>query len=190
MIVVEGPDGAGKSTLLENLVVSLEVTPMPRACTSKDGPVNELQEWTSENIAQVLAQPHQLHLIDRHPLISEPIYGPLVRGSLAEGFETSWYIGAWQTWLMCRPTLIICLPPEEVVRENVLKSDDGQMEGVTMNIRAIYWLYNNLAARLKAYGQPTVYLWDYTSPEADDVYAVITSQLTIERVRRKNSGFY
>lgn len=186
MVIVEGPDGGGKTTLIKELSESLGVEVAPRACSSETGPVKDLMGWTTRFLNHHSRNLNQFTLHDRFPLISEPIYGSLVRGYLSKGFDTPWYSEAWQLFTQLKPIIIFCLPPLDVVIENVKKEDIAQMDGVTFNIRGLYWQYNTLMHRLRAPKDHQTVFWDYTDPRAELNKKVILGHLQVAQTRRSN----
>lgn len=139
MIVVEGPDGAGKTTLLEKLRDQYPSIPLhERASDGVKGPVPDIYEWAHRDVHSWARQP--LSFYDRHPLISEYIYGPLIRNTIDARFHTT----PLRLTLARRALVIVCLPPLAVVRRSV--SDERDMPGVTARIDAIWTLYASLRA--------------------------------------------
>jgi len=70
-IIIEGPDGAGKSTLLTNLQRDLN-----REVTHGGGPPKDNTEWTCR-LMRMRDMARRRVILDRIPLISEQVYGPL-----------------------------------------------------------------------------------------------------------------
>lgn len=161
MVIVEGPDGGGKTTLVTRLVEELGVQVMPRACTSDNGPIAELWQWVDSDMARPA---HDRGLYDRHPLISEPIYGPLIRGYLPERFsDVEWLSNRLSMLRLKRPLIIFCLPPWPVVDLNVRSGHQPTTEhlrGVLQTSRQLYDLYVHRAAI--AAGDGLTWVWDYT----------------------------
>lgn len=75
MIIVEGPDNSGKSTLIASLVKDLDLLIAERP-HGVPGSVNDIISRTSKLL---LKQDQKRYILDRHPLFSEPIYGPILR---------------------------------------------------------------------------------------------------------------
>jgi hypothetical protein len=157
MIIVEGPDGAGKTSLITRLAAETSIPVHERAVRDKTGPdERDLWEWTHVDMAN---WGEQVYLYDRHPLVSEYIYGPLTRGQVAPGFDRQ-SAHALRQRLEQQCLLILCLPPLAEYHKNLLA--DEQMEGVLDHQEALYGLYSSLTTTwggwLKRY--------DYTDPTA------------------------
>ena len=162
MLIVEGPDGGGKTRLIERLSKSLEWPVAPRVVSKDAEAMVDLVKWVEENLEGDL----QPVIYDRHRLISEPIYGPLLRGDMEEGFCSLPWLRDKQTWLRSiNPFVIFCLPPLETVHGNIREDPDNTV--VWGRINQIYWLYHNLAASWPG----TCATWDYTE---DDYHRLFT----------------
>lgn len=128
-VIICGFDNTGKTTLIQQLMETfpqdLEMIKPPGPWPSKE----VMMDWTEPSLQSIRdAKPEdKIFLFDRYPLISEPIYGPVIRDTclftpeeLNEGFEV----------LMSAPQpiiLVFCRPPVE----HILKfGDREQMEGV------------------------------------------------------------
>jgi len=161
MILLEGPDGGGKTTLLRRLCRETGLPSHARASDSITGPVVDLFAWTVDDITTWHKQ--ELAIYDRHPLTSEHIYGPTVRGLVRPGFEMSNPDIAYMRRYMRRHALVIvCLPPYPTVQENVA-SEIEQMPGVVENIDHIYECY-----RMMLHVWPLdshIARYDYTVPD-------------------------
>lgn len=137
MIIVEGPDGAGKTTLINQLMKDIPgLERGPRASRSKEGPVDSVGEWARQDVASWADRP--LAIYDRHPLISETIYGPTLRGGMDPHTLSLLGSGTYQTFLT-NSLVIFCLPLDRgVVIRNVETDPDSQMSGVRENA-GILW---------------------------------------------------
>lgn len=155
MIVVEGPDGSGKTTFIKQLVQDLKLPIAPRAVSSDAEALTDLVKWTEEN----LAKGFQKKIFDRHRLVSEMIYGPLLREHPSEGFDNYYWLVAQQAlFFHIKPLIIVCLPPLEIVRENIGKDRfNSRLFPNKKQVDQLYWLYFNWAA-----GHPRVIKYDYT----------------------------
>lgn len=163
-IVIEGPDGAGKSTLikqLQDLYPQLQLRPRP--VTSVDGPVTDLVQYVQSE-AHVAQTRGEHFLYDRHPLISEPIYGKMTRGHTKIGFNLDdSSLNNERESFVHDNLVILCLPPTEAVVANVLNSSDIQMAGVMENITKIYEAYEKRSGLLSSMRSDSLIEYDYTT---------------------------
>lgn len=167
MIIVEGPDGAGKTTLMEELRVELELPVAPRVVSKDAEALSDLKRWTEHNV-QGGFQPT---LFDRHRLISEPIYGSILRDRFEPGFDDpSWLYFMYYQFYRAKPLIIYCLPPYKNVRQNVIHDEDNKV--VRDHIRKVYSLYVAQAASDAARGH---LVWDYTNPMASGFDMILTT---------------
>jgi hypothetical protein len=169
MLIVEGPDGGGKTTFIQELNEVLGWPIAPRVVAKDTSTEISLKSWVENNVQQGW----QRKIYDRHRLISEPIYGPIVRGCLADGFDDfPWYVHQWNMLVnYVQPFIIWCLPPIEVVVENVTNDPDNAV--VESHIRQIYWQYWSAAAKYPgAHGG-----WDYTERGSDTTLQRIARML-------------
>lgn len=162
MLIVEGPDGGGKTRLIERLSQDLGWQVAPRVVSKDAEAMVDLVKWVEDNLDGDL----QPVIYDRHRLISEPIYGPLLRGDMEDGFCSKDWLRDKQIWFRSiAPLVIFCLPPLSTVLENV--HDDPDNVAVDRYISQIYWLYHNAAA---CWTGPFAY-WDYTADDYHNLFA-------------------
>lgn len=153
-VIVEGPDGAGKTTLLRYLHEITNLPVAPKFSSSLGGPKANLQSLVDADMQSwhntLADDPHyrkewepggvkDSYLYDRHPLISEPIYGLHVRKNIQPEFLTEWFARAWRDLLEYNPLVIWCIPPFEAITVNV--NPDRDMQGVWANMRRMYDCY-------------------------------------------------
>ena len=156
MIVAEGADGTGKSTLVEMLAHDTKLPIAPKLVNS-DTQVREGESSLVQSVEKDIVKGLSAQLYDRHPLISEMIYGPPMRNGFRPGFEDyRWLRRQQQRLRRYHPLVIFCLPPLDEVVENV-KRDNNQPMTVVGRIEQIYWAYFGLAATW-----PDPLVWDYT----------------------------
>lgn len=156
MIVVEGPDGAGKSTLIQAIVERFGFPIAPRVVSKDAEAMVDLKAWTESNVSQGF----HTRVYDRHRLISEPIYGSILRSRFEPGFSSVVWLNAMYTqfYMRCAPILIYCIPPYDTVRENLKNDADNAV--VAPKIRRIYAQYVAKAASDAA--QVGAFVHDYT----------------------------
>lgn len=155
MIILEGMDGSGKTNLVKRLATDLKLPIRERASRSREGPVKNLWEWVVHDMDTLETQPMSIY--DRHPLVSEYIYGPITRAKLPDGFENP---GDLITKFWEYNFVILCNPGLRQITENVNRSWDLQMDGVAAHTRTLYMAYQ---AYFATYPVPFA-KWDYTSP--------------------------
>jgi len=177
IIIVEGPDGSGKTTLIERLSSRLDIPVAPRVVAKDTTTKINLQDWVEDN----LEEGFQRKIFDRHRLISEPIYGPIMRISQQEGFtDREWMHRVMHGFRFIRPITFFCLPPIEVVRKNV--ENDPDNEAVAKHIDAIYASY--LAKAMDDYFLSDVsFILDYT--QLDEAGYIELENLIVDVVSKR-----
>lgn len=180
MIVVEGPDGAGKTTFISQLVEATGLPVAPRVVAKDTTAMGDLQRWVHENVTRGW---HET-IYDRHRLISEPIYGLVMRPDTPEpGFsDLSWFYAMLEEFYHSKPVVVYCLPPFEVVWENIMKDDDNKTfhrEG--RKVRQIWTAYMNKACTEFALRKGYVWVYDYTTD--DPSYYIRHIQRVIDKRR-------
>lgn len=156
MIVLEGCDGAGKSTLLTHLQTTFpHIDTHERFSSSVGGPVDDLSERVRVDMAQYKQRAPQFY--DRHPFVSEFIYGPIIRGGVKDNLDAPDMIKL-RNQFFGEALIILCLPKTSTVLHNIRRDPENQMSGVLPNIVPIYEAYNDLH-RYRAFH--TVIWYDY-----------------------------
>lgn len=158
MIVVEGCDGTGKSSLVKLLSAQLNVPIHGRACTSQGGPIKDLFEWAAQDVDTFHTQPCAVY--DRHPFISEYIYGPIARGRIDSRFHGQQARSITRKFAY-NALVIYCDPGMKAVSSNIRHTSQNQMPGVNDNADAIYLSY----ASLMHYWPGQKIVWDYLRPQ-------------------------
>lgn len=180
MIVVEGPDGAGKSTLVRKLMTEFNLPMHERASEGVAGPVSDLFGWAHRDVVSMADQ--EISVYDRHPLISEYVYGPICRSTLPPGFTTS-TAHALVRMMAMHALVVLCRPPSERLKASVAPERD--MPGVTEHIERIASAYD--ALRIFWPGQ--ILSYDYTFPEQlGPVMATCRIHVAAQRQRRLDSA--
>jgi hypothetical protein len=147
IVVVEGPDGAGKTTLIKNLrkttdryYVSLHNAGPPKDVLNVQCVTNWIERMAVARVPLVC---------DRISLISEPIYGEVLRKeNILDGTYTTDDI---KDFLLSNVDRIIyCRPPTSVIQQMIEK--EKQLEGVWANIVAITEKYDYTMKMVRHWG--------------------------------------
>lgn len=143
LIAIEGPDGSGKSTLIENLKKVLKGNVL---YLSRNGKFNSMLELIIfQGSLQALDELNLYRhiIIDRHPWISEKIYGKVLRnGGILDGYSFDLIKDH------LRPCEVIYCDASINAVKKALHSNP-QMEGVHKNIETIYEAYSECMSQIK-----------------------------------------
>jgi len=160
MIVVEGPDGSGKSTLVESLRIHSHhyfiILRASRAPTTREDMLRYMS-WSKQ-------KPLPLDiLMDRHPAISEMIYGPLIRQqNRLKDFDSE---SGREALLKGVTHIIYCRPITPVIEATALKT--WQMDGVKEKITDIIQQYDWIMAELLK--KFSVFHYDYNKDSVESL---------------------
>ena len=186
MIIVEGPDGSGKDTLINYLLELPQTGPLlergPRAVkSSTEGAVDNLGKWVKNDYLSWRDQ-RKCRVYNRHPVISEMIYGPIIRGGFQPDFLSAY------NWVMphiAREAMVVlCLPPLKEVRKKV--SADRDMPGVVEQIDLIYSEYASLSREWPGF----LINYDYTRSNPDRVAIPVIGYLYAEFLRKEGRYYH
>lgn len=185
MIIVEGMDGSGKTTLAQQLSFRLGEVPIKRFVTS-DGPgsldllVVKTRAALTDLHNQVTENQRPFVIYDRFPLISEAIYGSILRGK--NRFGDDW-VSLIDRLLALDPIVIYCRPNIDSILQNIRETADGQMEGVIPRslelINAYDLLIGWLQVKANRMGSGHILVYSY---DLDDVRDIETE---IQRIYQK-----
>ena len=179
MLIVEGPDGGGKTTLIRELSEKLNIPIAPRVVSKRTEAMLELRDWVDNN----LEEGFQRTIFDRHRLISESIYGPVLRDQQNAGFDDLEWVGPrLGRFYQIAPIIIYCMPPLEVVKANLENDDDNEV--VLPRINSIYAGYVSRAALDFHLSPGEVYLYDYTKRGEADAMDTWFTQINDQMERK------
>ena len=145
MIILEGCDNAGKSTLALQLAEDLKISHARSFRKPKSlQDILDHHRWLSECPAQVVT--------DRHPAISELIYGPIIRQNTFSNPTEARRVTSLQTTY-----LVYCRPPFHMMVSTL--GQRKQMDGVLDRFLALSKAYDELMEIL----QPD-FTYDFSNP--------------------------
>lgn len=179
IVIVEGMDGTGKTTLVQQLAHRLGV--QPRKYVGSLGPSDDyrlaLVSRTRSEITELeitfVKGGSVKRLYDRFPLISEAVYGPILRGHNCFG---GLYYPLRSRLLALKTVIVYCRPNRDVIQVNVQQAP--QMSGVPEHFGELLDAYDKLFVELT--DSPVnsyITVYDYTRDDVQDL---------ISRIR----GFY
>jgi hypothetical protein len=135
LLILEGPDGSGKSSLATRL---LKGTGLPTILVKRSGPPSSKETLLAQGMWIQDQTVNGLNVIaDRHPLISESIYRPVVR---REGPAWSPHEVAPLFSKNRGIVVIYCRPDWTELRRS--SKVEKQMDGVAENYRALVEEYD------------------------------------------------
>lgn len=157
LIIVEGVDGSGKSTLVQNF---RQTATQHCLILSRSGPPR-----SAHDLLRPLSLIHAISnsvplILDRHPLISEPIYGPIVRGKsfIDPPFDRE---KALAFTAARADRVIYCKTDLETAQKASRR--ERQMEGVHEQYWALYQAYDAYMEDLRRLGMRVI-TYDWTQP--------------------------
>jgi len=159
LIIVEGPDGGGKSTLVSRIETDWNLTREPKAVTSDAQSLFPIGKYIEDEMYKGFG----MRLYDRFALISSPLYMMFENRTFVEPLtDHTWLMIQYHVLKRIDPVIIYCLPPLEVVKENLSKEDNSGGKALE-HIEQIYYNYVAFSAR-DGYNTSTM-VWDYTNPD-------------------------
>lgn len=175
MIVVEGPDGAGKTTLISRLSDELQLEVAPRVVSKDAEAMVNLKQWTEDNVREGF----QPRIFDRHRLISEPIYGPVLRDAPEPGFDDPyWFRGMMAEFYALEPIVIYCLPPWPVVWKNIVETPDNRIFHDSSQKAYLIWnSYYNKAVTEVALRPLHTIMYNYTADRPGLIFDRVMGRL-------------
>ncbi len=155
LIILEGADGSGKTSLANRIRKDVQEYMLFLRSNGAPHHVGQL----ADVIGWVAAIPYVIPVIqDRNPVISEYIYGPIIRGKCMHGLDFE------QMEQMFRKSMIIyCRPSYSALAAGMRQ--EVQMEGVALNHKEIVRAYDEFMGQLRETDIP-VRTYDFTGPSA------------------------
>ncbi len=153
MIIIEGPDGSGKTTLATKLATGLT-----KRVLHAGGPPKTREDIYDRIYGQFLQFGE---ILDRATIVSEPVYGPLLRKKIQIKPES------WKRWVQiysdrgfiliyCRPSINLLLrhtsQETAVLREGKSYKSEAQVERVKKDIVKIVCAYDDVIKKIRSSG--------------------------------------
>ena len=176
MIIVEGPDNSGKSTLISKLVEELGLTLLDRP----HGPPKDPTELRKRIKTLENHYNNKKAIIDRHPLIGESIYGPILRNRNMLN-EIQDYPELRRTFWSSDFFIIYCRPPMDKIMNmetHQVKDYDTpeHLKALKRNVVRIVDSYDLKMWLCRAH------TYNYTRPEAlNNLLSIIRKEYLNER---------
>lgn len=162
ILVIEGMDNTGKSTLALKFKneFNFEIKHSPGKSFSWG--------WVKKEINRC-----ELIIYDRFPLISEQVYGPVLRG------ENRIFSNLGDYWLsqfqQKEPLIIYCRPPAGVISD--FSGNEEQMKGVERHLLNLIKQYDKVISRLKYEGGWKIIKFDYTQNHGKSIMGEVRKWL-------------
>lgn len=153
VVLVEGMDNTGKSTLVNKIVTVFQADEVEHSPGPQEPKDLLFSAW------DLLKNAHWgdgLLILDRISLVSEEIYGPIIRG--ASYFTREAYEFLMELFLELKPIIIYARPPRDTIIGSILERD--QMEGVVSNTTRLIDAYDLFFKNLST--TYPVHVYNYT----------------------------
>lgn len=168
MIVIEGMDNTGKTTL------ALWLQGKIRNCqlVHGGGPVRAGTQAERLMALQMASSYPRPLILDRVCLISEAVYGPLLRNvDSFSGFNQELL---WSWFLEMKPLIIYCRPSLLTIKSNM--DERPQMEGVSVNSDVLLNAYDQVMANISHRGFAIAY-YDYKAADITQLWDSVRDYL-------------
>lgn len=157
LIIIEGADGSGKSTLIEK--ARHECSTYFWSLRGMSRPPDDFDQIREIHYMLYRAGTGSIPLVcDRHPYISEPVYGPVLRGECR--IPKKEYHQALDDFAFDTDRIIYCYPPVEVCFSGATKHP--QLEGVIPKLQKLRERYEDVLRDLSERGVP-ILRYDWTN---------------------------
>jgi hypothetical protein len=157
VIIIEGPDGAGKTTLCRKIL-----SDFPELIIGERGTNDRKLLWqvTVPDTYRALKwaiDPQEIPRLWDRLFYSEFVYAYFSQPTRTPMFNPAQKSAILSLISAIRPPIILCMPPLEVVKDNILVEE--QMDGVVERITDIYYRYEKMLSGGWFYG---ALVYDYT----------------------------
>lgn len=168
MIIIEGHDASGKSTLAEYLSSTLELP-----IQESEGPPQSIEEMT-ERVNKYLNGPEDVIYV-RHPIISERIYGPIIRPDKPNPITDDMV----DRLIKRDPTFIYCDAGNRGLTDHNIKpgEDPTHLTGVQLN-------YANILGQYRLWAIGSAHIWYRIGDSMERVAHMLCT------IDSKDQGYY
>lgn len=169
LTILEGPDGSGKTTLAEYLTEHTE-RPILHSPGLRHGR-DEMIAWVLKRLS---SPDRDDYILDRFPLISELVYGPIIRS----GAELNFGHALYSAWYQTPTTVIYCRPPYDVIEQEAKKKEtEALMKKLPQIVRGYdHIMAGQLSANLKGKTQVSIITYDYTVDSPETILELTTQR--------------
>ena len=153
LVIIEGADGSGKTTLANRLRKDLDQYSI---FLRSNGPPPNIGKL-ADIIAWIMVSPGHIPVFcDRFPILSEYVYGPIIRGKCQHGLSVE-----QMAKRLSKALIIYCRPSYSKLAAGVRQ--EVQMDGVVINHRNIVKSYDDMMGELETAGA-FIKRYDFTGP--------------------------
>lgn len=153
LIILEGADGSGKTSLANRIRKDIDEYVL---FLRSNGPPYHVGQL-ADVMGWLDSIPRKIPVVqDRNPVISESVYGPILRNKCLHGL-TLVQMARW----LSKARIIYCRPSYSALAAGM--REEVQMDGVAINHKEIVKAYDELMGQLEESGV-TVSRYDFTGP--------------------------
>lgn len=151
-IIIEGMDNTGKTVLASRLAAEFDLPVITR-----EGASREPSDLLRQILTYLVLDPMVIY--DRHPLLTEAVYGIILRDRDIFEPPITWGMYLDRLWEN-EPFIVYCRPPVEAITNFT----DGQMSGVVEHAEELVGAYDRLRGELIS-RKFCMYEYNYLEPE-------------------------
>ncbi len=179
MIIVEGMDNSGKTTLVEKLHKEYNLSVI-KSSGPKD--MSQLESAIYDSIERF--KNGDIVIYDRHPIISEHVYGPVLRNkNLLENLARKKRI--WDDFFRVEPMIIYCRPPIERIRNY---GEREQMDGVKENTELLTHAYDIVMNKIRDHYRKNFIHYNFEKHKDEDIFKEVKYYLIDTKIWRGENG--
>ncbi len=175
MIIIEGMDNSGKTKLAEYLAERFN---LPHIKSPKDR-----TNLLDDALTTLILNPNAI--FDRFSILSEVVYGPILRGKTAfDGDELRQWIFYMNKLVQCKPLIFYCRPPDEKILDF---GREKHMTGVIKHGKELLSAYDSLMTDWV--GRLLIRKYDFTTSykAKSSAFRAVQTYLTIKRAEEERT---